>query len=158
LPEIVARLADDLSGMAAVITHPYEHGHPDHDTAALAVALACETLVARGEAPPERLEFASYHLDGNGPVLGRFRPDSGPPDAALVLTPAQLAMKQQALACFRIQAAFIAQFPLTPERLRPAPTYDFTAAPGPALYDQFGWRVSAAAWRAEAKEILEQCL
>src|SRR4051812_4148443 len=44
LDAIVERLAIDLAGCAAVITHAYENGHPDHDTAALAVALACRRL------------------------------------------------------------------------------------------------------------------
>src|SRR4051794_30469789 len=35
LDDIVGRLVVDLGGVDAVITHPYEHGHPDHDTAAL---------------------------------------------------------------------------------------------------------------------------
>ena len=37
LPELANALRHDLAGAAIVITHAYEHGHPDHDTAALAV-------------------------------------------------------------------------------------------------------------------------
>ncbi len=76
LPGIVERLVSDLSGMAAVITHPFEHGHPDHDSTALAVFLACRRIGAKA---PLRLEFASYHLEDEGRVFGRFRPDRGRP-------------------------------------------------------------------------------
>jgi LmbE family N-acetylglucosaminyl deacetylase len=154
LPEIVDRLTSDLSGMAAVITHPFEHGHPDHDTAALAVSLACRRMLARGEAAPLRLEFASYYLSEQGRVFGRFRPDSGPSEVEIVLTPAELVRKQQAIACFKTQAAILGQFSLTLERLRPAPDYDFLTAPGPALYEQLASMITSAQWRAQAEAIL----
>ena len=150
LPEIVERLVADLSGMAAVITHPFEHGHPDHDTAALAVSLACQRL---GEAAPLRLEFASYHLGDEGRVFGRFRPESGPPEVEIVLTPAELARKQQAIACFKTQAAILQQFSLTSERLRLAPDYDFLQPQGPVLYEQLVSMISPAEWRAKAAAV-----
>lgn len=156
LPAIVDRLVADLAGMAAVITHPFEHGHPDHDSAALAVSLACRKLAERGEAAPLRLEFASYHLSGDIPVFLRFRPGSGPAETEIVLTPAQLARKQQAVACFKTQAALLRHFPLASEWLRPAPDYDFRQAPGPALYERFAAMISPAEWHAKADAILKR--
>jgi LmbE family N-acetylglucosaminyl deacetylase len=156
LPEIVDRLITDLSGMVAVITHPFEHGHPDHDATALAVSLACRKLQQRGEPAPLRLEFASYHLDDEGRVFGRFRPESGPPEVEIVLTPAELARKQQAIACFKTQAEMLQQFPLTSERLRPAPDYDFRKAPGPALYEQLDAMITSTEWLAQANAILKR--
>jgi LmbE family N-acetylglucosaminyl deacetylase len=156
LPSIVARLISDLSGMAAVITHPFEHGHPDHDSTALAVSLACRRLTARGDAAPLRLEFASYHLGDQGRVFGRFRPGSGPPEVEIVLTPAELARKQQAIACFKTQAAILERFPLTAEPVRPAPDYDFRKAPGPALYEQLDAMITSAQWLAQADAILRR--
>jgi LmbE family N-acetylglucosaminyl deacetylase len=153
LEAIVERLVADLAGMAAVITHPFEHGHPDHDSTALAVSLACRRL---GVKAPLRLEFPSYHLHDGRRVFARFRPGSGPAETEIALTPAELERKQRALACFKSQAAFLQQFPQAFERLRPAPDYDFTKAPGPALYEQLPVMIAAAEWRARAVEILKQ--
>jgi len=153
LEAIVGRLAVDLSGMAAVITHPFEHGHPDHDSTALAVSLACRRL---GSKAPLRLEFASYHLHEGEKVFARFRRGSGPAEIQIVLTPAERARKQQALACFKSQVDILEQFPQGYERLRAAPDYDFGKAPGPALYEQLPAMITSAEWRAQAEAILKR--
>jgi LmbE family N-acetylglucosaminyl deacetylase len=153
LPGIVDRLVTDLAGMAAVITHPFEHGHPDHDSAALAVSLACRRLGAKA---PLRLEFASYHLHDGERVFARFRQGSGPAETEIVLTPVELARKQQALACFKSQVEILKQFPPGSERLRPAPNYDFSKAPGAALYEQLPAMITASEWRAQAEAILKR--
>jgi LmbE family N-acetylglucosaminyl deacetylase len=153
LETIVDRLVTDLAGMAAVITHPFEHGHPDHDSTALAVSLACRRL---GDKAPLRLEFASYHLHDGVRVFGRFRPGSGPAETEIVLTRAGRERKQRALACFKSQVEILKQFPLDSERLRPAPDYDFRKAPGPALYEQLPAMPSSAEWRAQAEAMLKR--
>jgi LmbE family N-acetylglucosaminyl deacetylase len=153
LPGIVDRLVTDLADMAAVITHPFEHGHPDHDSTALAVSLACRKL---GERAPLRLEFASYHLNDQGRVFGRFCPGSGPAETEIVLTLAELARKRTAIACFKTQVEILRQFPLTAEPVRPAPDYDFGKAPGAALYEQFPAMITASEWRAQAEAILKR--
>jgi len=153
LPDIVDRLVRDLAGVAAVITHPFEHGHPDHDSTALAVSLACGRL---GQGAPLRLEFASYHLNDQGRVFGRFRPGSGPVETEIVLMPAELARKRAAIACFQTQVEILKQFPLTSEPLRPAPDYNFLQAPGPALYEGLDAMPRAAEWRATAEAILKR--
>lgn len=149
LPRIVERLRSDLAGMAAVITHPYEHGHPDHDSAALAVALAAPAL--------PRCECAFYHLGPRGPRFGTFWPDPTSPEWVIALTPDEQAAKADALACFTTQRETLAQFDLSTERIRPAPAYDFTqpAPPGAALYESWGFGENAAAWRARAARLLE---
>jgi LmbE family N-acetylglucosaminyl deacetylase len=139
-----------------VITHPFEHGHPDHDSTALAVSLACRRLQESGDAAPLRLEFASYHLNDEGRVFGRFRPGSGPPEVEIVLTPAELARKRQAIACFKTQTEILQQFPLTAEPLRVAPDYDFRKAPGPALYEGLDAMTTSAEWLAKADAILQR--
>jgi LmbE family N-acetylglucosaminyl deacetylase len=153
--EIAERLAHDLSSVAAVLSHPYEHGHPDHDSVALAVSIACRLREARGQMAPLRLEFASYHLAG-APVFGRFRPHSLHPETAIELTAPELAIKQAAVACFASQAQTLAPFPLSPERLRVAPDYDFTCAPGAALYERWGFEMTAGHWRTAAARVLRQ--
>jgi LmbE family N-acetylglucosaminyl deacetylase len=153
LEEILDRLAVDLLGMAAVITHPFEHGHPDHDSTALAVSLACRRL---GAEAPLRLEFASYHLHDGERVFARFRPVSGSAETEIALSPVERERKQEALACFKSQVEILKQFPQGFERLRPAPDYDFRQAPGPALYEQLPAMITAAAWRAQAAEMLRR--
>ena len=149
LPEIIERLRADLSGMAAVFTHPYEHGHPDHDSAALAVALAAPAL--------PRFECAFYHATDRGSRFGAFWPDAEVAETVLSLRPEEQAAKARAIACFATQRETLAQFDLVAERVRPAPTYDFTrpAPPGAALYERWGFRESAADWRAHAARVLE---
>jgi N-acetylglucosamine malate deacetylase 2 len=154
--EIVARLARDLRGQRAVVTHPYEHGHPDHDAAALTVWLACARLRAEGAEPPERLEFASYHMRGGRPVLAQFWPNPDAPEVELPLTESELARKRAAMDSFDTQKALGGRFPLTPERVRRAPDYDFAAPPPPgeAVYDRWGLEMTSTEWRRLADAVL----
>jgi len=161
LDRIVARLVGDLDGVDAVVTHPYEHGHPDHDTAALAVALACRVRAARGQRVPERIEFASYHLRQGRPLYGVFWPDPERPERRIDLNAAALAQKRGAIDRHASQRAVLEQIPLSPERLRVAPEHDFgaPAPPREGVYDGYGWemtserwrRIAAAAWRRSAQ-------
>lgn len=146
-------LTVDLAGAAAVVTHAYEHGHPDHDTAALAVALACQRL---GAAAPERSEFPGYHLRDGQQVFGTFWPDPRALETSLPLSPAQREKKRAAIRCFASQAAVLSLFPEADERLRPAPPYDFRvpAPPGAAWYDPLGWEVTSIVWRRHADALL----
>jgi LmbE family N-acetylglucosaminyl deacetylase len=141
--ELVGPLARDLAGAAAVITHAYEHGHPDHDTAALAVALARRRL---GGAAPAAFEFAGYHLGAEEPVYGSFWGGGG---IALYPTDREIERKRAALAAYRSQRETLSFFPLAPERFRAAPDYDFgqAAPPRRALYDLYGCEVTAERWR-----------
>lgn len=150
LPAILDVLRAELPRHRAVLTHPYEHGHPDHDTAALAVALATR------EADINYVEFASYHRGPDGDVFGRFWPDLASPEVELPIDAAALERKAAALSCFRTQQGTLALLPLAPERLRRAPAYDFAAAapPGEAWYDRFGWATTAERWRSEVAELL----
>jgi len=153
LSETVACLQADLAGAAYVVTHPYEHGHPDHDTAALAVALATSRL---GSAAPERFEFASYHLAEGKVRLGEFWPAPGYAETVLPLSEAELAQKRAAMARFETQKALGSGFPLSPERFRKAPNYDFAipAPPGRAVYEQWGIGGSLAEWGRHADAVL----
>lgn len=143
LPALIERLTDDLAGQAAVITHPYEGGHPDHDGAAFAVQAACMRL---GDAAPLRLEFAGYHLGPNEPATGVFFEGGG---VVCTADDADRGRKRAALAAYPSQADVLALFPEADERLRLAPTYDFARppAPGRALYDRYGWALNSARWR-----------
>lgn len=149
LPEIVERLTGVLCGASLVITHPYEHGHPDHDSAAVAVQLSCAALRRRDGVAPARWEFASYHRQDGDTVIGRFFHDETHPEVPLIPSAEAIERKAVARDCFRTQSAIIHGFPLAPEYLRLAPDYDFSrpARPGEAVYDSFGWPLTAERWR-----------
>ena len=150
---IIDRLAADLAGAAAVLTHAYEHGHPDHDTAALAVALACRRLVRDAR---WRFEFPGYYMRDGKAVYGAFWPDPQAPETVLPLTPRAREVKRAALKCSASQAQTLALFPLEDERLRPAPCYDF-AAPAPpreAWYIPLNWEMTLRVWRKHAEAVL----
>lgn len=157
LCELTSLLVEELRATAAVITHSYEGGHPDHDTCAFVVQCACERLRRSGHTAPARLEIPSYHAGCGRWATGVFWPAAGCPEKIIPLDPRQLARKRAALAEFATQQDVIAAFPLDPERLRPAPSYDFgrPPPPGEVLYDRFGWRVTGESWRDQARAALQ---
>ena len=149
LPELARRLAADLAGQAAVVTHAYEGGHPDHDACALAVARTCTAL---GPDAPAAYEFAGYFgvagvLHGNA-----FHPDPARAETTWELTAAERARKAAAFAAHASQRRILDNFPPGREALRAAPAYDFTdpPPPGEAHYDRYGWPLTSAAWRERA--------
>lgn len=156
LTGLTAIMEEELRTAAVVITHPYEGGHPDHDACAFIVQCACERLSRSGRPGPVRLEFASYHARGGRWATGVFWPAPGCPETAIELDARQLARKRAALAEFTTQQVIIAAFPVSPERLRKAPHYDFTRPPPPGetLYDRFQWPVTGESWRARAAAAL----
>jgi LmbE family N-acetylglucosaminyl deacetylase len=143
LPELIAGLRADLLGMRVAVTHPYEGGHPDHDAAAFAVRTAFSGEV---------VEFACYHLAEGGRVYGRFWPDEHSPEHVRVLDDAERQRVNGAIAAHRTQAEVIGGWRPAVERWRTAPAYDFSAPPpsGRALYDEWGWELTSAKWRALA--------
>lgn len=157
LSEIVARLRDDLAGTAFVLTHAYEHGHPDHDTAALAVHAAC-ALLAGSRARPSVIEFPSYHLRRDGPHFGAFWPDRRRREWIAALDVRERERKARALACFASQRGMLRNFSVDTERFRRTPAYDFREpAPPPfAWYDQREWPIDSRGWRESARQGLMQ--
>jgi N-acetylglucosamine malate deacetylase 2 len=138
---------------AAILTHPYEGGHPDHDATAFAVHAAC----ARVASPPEVFEFTSYHsgADAAAMEVGQFLPNSdhGEP---VVLPEESRDVKCRMISCFASQLHMLRHFPVDVERYRPAPAYDFTSAPhaGRLFYENFDWGVTGERWRRLAGEAL----
>ncbi len=129
-------------GAVAVLTHPYEGGHPDHDATA---------FIAHHSGLPV-LEFASYHADGDGMAIGRFLPGSAP--VTLVLASPERARKRAMLDAFETQAATLQPFGVDQEIFRAAPDYDFTSAPhaGALHYERYQWGMTGERWRALAGE------
>jgi N-acetylglucosamine malate deacetylase 2 len=157
LPSLARRLSALVRELrpAALITHAYEGGHPDHDSAALACQVAVESLPAAGR--PARLEFAGYNAVDGTLRWGAF----ADADAAvtLELTPEEQRRKGAMLACFVTQAAVLAPLPRTFERLRRAPVYDFAKPPhpGPLWYERMSWGVDGARWRTAARKAVDAC-
>jgi LmbE family N-acetylglucosaminyl deacetylase len=153
---LAERLARDLAGMAAIVTHPYEGGHPDHDAAALAARLAADRIGTLTGTTPALVEFTCYHIEGGERRFGRFWPDAGSPEQVRPLDAADRARADRAITAHHSQAAMIGGWRPEAERWRAAPTYDFTAPPPPgtSLYDGFGWAMTSARWRRHAAEEL----
>lgn len=149
LDGLAPRLVRDLAGRAAVVTHAYEGGHPDHDAAALAVVHACDALGAQA---PRRFEFAGYFGVGGTLSGNRFHADPQRPETAWTLTPAERDRKARAFDAHASQRWILDNFPPGREALRPAPAYDFSRPPPPgeAHYDRYGWPLTSARWRARA--------
>jgi LmbE family N-acetylglucosaminyl deacetylase len=139
-----------------VVTHPYEGGHPDHDTAAFSVALALKRLGAQ-DAPI--IEFASYH-NGNPMGLatmraGEFLQNSSEIET-VTLSVESCARKAEMLRCFESQQDMLINFPVGVERFRYAPSYDFTRPPhdGRLFYEEQNWGVSGKEWCRLARQAL----
>ncbi len=153
LAPIIDQLAADLADAAAVITHPYEGGHPDHDAAAYTVRAAVDRLARAGSAPAV-VEFACYHAIDGQRRFGEFWPDPGSPEQTRVLDAKDHERVGAAILAHHTQAMVIGGWRPQVERWRAAPAYDFTASPPPGwcLYDSLGWAMNSARWRALAQD------
>jgi LmbE family N-acetylglucosaminyl deacetylase len=149
-----------------VLTHPYEGGHPDHDSAAFAVHAACALYAGRGagengtryaesSAPPLIVEFTSYHAGSEGMVTSRFLDGRGV--RTLRLSEGECALKRRMLDCYATQHRVLSWFTFETESFRPAPRYDFTAPPhqGRLWYEWFDWGMAGERWRRNAQNALE---
>jgi thioesterase domain-containing protein len=133
-------------GIEMVLTHPFEGGHPDHDAAAFSVWAAASLMVRAGDTAPDIGEMAFYHARADGIVRQRFPESPGSAEFALILDEAAWARKSRMLASFKTQHGTLTEFDSRIERLRLAPSYDFTASRhGPLLHDGDEWRQAAQA-------------
>jgi N-acetylglucosamine malate deacetylase 2 len=140
-----------------LITHAYEGGHPDHDSAALLAAAASNGLRGQGRATPELLEMTSYHARNGRCCNSEFLPQSAsqpgsPGDLVIQLSPEEAARKAGMMNCYQSQQRILEAFPIGPERLRIAPDYDFGRPPhsGSLWYECMGWPTTGERWRALA--------
>ncbi len=161
LTRLLRALIADLRPRA-IYTHPYEGGHPDHDSTAFCVHAALRLLRREGFPVPILLEFTSYH---NGSPqqrsawmkTGQFL-NAGVPYEVLFLDPPSAARKRRMLDCFESQREVVALFPTNVEHTRIAPTYDFTRPPHPGVlfYEAQNWGVTGEQWRRLARESLHE--
>lgn len=155
----LARIAREVAALvaavrpAAVITHAYEGGHPDHDATAFAVHAALRRM---GCPAPALLEMAGYHAGRQGMETCRFLPTAEDRAVRLAVSPAAREIKQRMIACFATQKSVLAAFPMEAEMLRPAPRHDFTQAPHPGRlhYEKHPWGMTGEAFRENAAKAL----
>ncbi|HZP63035.1 MAG TPA: PIG-L family deacetylase [Terriglobales bacterium] len=156
LPALVAAFVEVVSEIQPdiIITHPYEGGHPDHDAAALIAWIAVRDDVLRWQ--PEILEMTSYHLRDGRCVSGEFLPGTGGEELTLCLSPEERSRKERMIASHHSQRFVLQRFSLDTERLRPAPSYDFTQPPHPGKlwYECLGWPMTGEQWRELAAAAL----
>lgn len=137
-----------------VITHPYEGGHPDHDSAAFATNAAVRLLERNGFAPPSVFEMALHpSQDGRERVLD-FLPSAGRETTTLTLDAKAYALKRRMFECFATQRESLKSNPLGPEKFRRPPAYDFLAAPqlGKLNYENFHGGITRDEWLALARQ------
>jgi N-acetylglucosamine malate deacetylase 2 len=142
LMEVFARLKPD-----AVLTQPYEGGHPDHDSTAFAV----HRCLGRSGA---LFEMTSYHSRDASLETGVFLPNGETP-ALRELREEDRARKRKMLACFKSQQSVLRDFPVVPEQFRRAPEYDFTQPPheGKLHYERLPWGITGQRWRELASRL-----
>lgn len=127
----------------AVLTHPYEGGHPDHDSCAFAVMRAVSQIA--NDRRPTIVEAAFYHADGDGIETSCFlRSAEERRTIKRFLKPEEQQMKRQLLQCFPSQSGMLQNFGTQCEQFRVAPEYDFTKPPhtGKLFYERFHWKLT----------------
>ncbi len=145
-----------------ILTHPYEGGHPDHDSTAFAVHAACRILRQLIGCSPAIAEMAFYHRRESRMVVGEFLTPAGQDSTECVqilrLDPSAQRLKQQMFACHASQTATLQNFDLEKEWFRPAPEYDFQQAPhdGSLLYEWYDWGMTGERWRDLAQAAYTQ--
>jgi LmbE family N-acetylglucosaminyl deacetylase len=144
---------------AAVITHAFEGGHPDHD----ALALVLASVIRRWRGPqghsPVLVEFAGYWEDGSGSLAtNRFAPPQTGAERQLRMSTQVRRRKKDLLGCYRTQQHALQAFDTREEWIRPAPDYDFRVPPnlGRVWYDQFEWSVRSDLWMQLAAAYLDR--
>jgi LmbE family N-acetylglucosaminyl deacetylase len=160
LPELARRLISLFRGLRpdSVLAPPYEGGHPDHDSVAMAVQAAARVVTRETGRGPRILEYTLYHAWEGRMRTGEFLPCDGAAVANLPLDPASRVLKCRMLACFTTQRQMLDHFTTEVERFRPAPPYDFTAPPhdGQLHYETFDCGVTGHEWRRNAREALRR--
>ncbi|MCC6128938.1 MAG: PIG-L family deacetylase [Acidobacteria bacterium] len=158
LGAIIGELSCELSRLRpeAIVTHPYEGGHPDHDAVAFCVREALTQLHLSPE--PPLIEMTSYHLGPGGRLLaGEFLPavDSRRCEPVRrTLDDEEAGLKKQMFDAFSSQKSVLDLLYSDVEMFRLAPCYDFTRPPhdGTVFYETLGWPATAAEFCRLARE------
>jgi LmbE family N-acetylglucosaminyl deacetylase len=174
IPELIYGFANLLKkiGPEVVITHPYEGGHPDHDSASLIAQLALSLL----DRKPQLVEMTSYRAEQDKCVTGKFLESQGwspgvdtrsyanflgrgdSRSSASTLAPKTVTIdlpdddrqrKKRMFDAYTSQHLVLKDFSTERELFRPAPKYDFSQPPheGKLWYECMGWPMTGKRWR-----------
>ena len=157
VPLLTARLTKVLLEVRPeiLVTHPYEGGHPDHDTASLVAKLATRRLPPPA---PEIIEMTSYHARDGRCITGEFLEAESDRHLTVAISGTQRKRKQQMLAAHASQRVVLASFPTDRELFRAAPCYDYSQPPhgGSLWYERLGWPMKGERWRQFAISALSE--
>src|SRR6266404_5303516 len=146
MPSLAAKLADLLRQRTpqVLVTHPYEGGHPDHDSASLIAWLA---VSQPAESHPQILEMTSYHANDGQCVTGEFLNPT--PELVIEFSEIDQKRKRKMLDGYASQRLLLESFGTDRERYRKAPEYDFSQSPheGKLWYECMGWPMTGERWR-----------
>ena len=153
MPQVVCALEQlfEKRGIAVVLTHAYEGGHPDHD----AVGCCVQVAASRAGRAIGIIEMPYYRLGRSGEEIQNFPAGSG--TLRVLLTETERAIKRSMIEAHRTQKDVLAAFSLDREQFRVAPQHDFSKPPngGRVLYDARPWGLTSVEWLACAKAVLE---
>lgn len=137
-----------------LITHPYEGGHPDHDSAALIARLATASM--EPEQRPLLVEMTSYHVRNSQCVNGVFLNPQLEQELCIDLSPTERERKLSMFAAYASQKLVLSSFGVDCECFRNAPHYDFSRPPheGKLWYECMGWEMTGEHWRALAAQCM----
>lgn len=162
MAEVALRLTELFrrENIAAVFTHTYDGGHPDHEAVGFAVHAAAHLLERAGSTPPALVEFPLYHLR-DGQVIGQEfprLPEYAGRELVLELDDERMQTKLKMLAAHVTQRRMLSSFRSTIERFRAAPRYDYASLPngGELLYERYGWGLSGQAWLVQTQAAREE--
>ncbi len=149
LANVISRFCQLLTQIRpdAVVTHPYEGGHPDHDSAAFVASQAIASM--EGRPVPLLTEMTSYHADNGQCVTGEFLDSDPSAELCFELSDADRDRKSRMFSAYDSQRLVLKTFRVDRELLRVAPAYDFTRAPheGKLWYECMGWPMTGVRWR-----------
>jgi LmbE family N-acetylglucosaminyl deacetylase len=135
-----------------LLTHPYEGGHPDHDSTALIARLTCDQLAAG----PLLVEMTSYHARDGRCMTGEFLNSDASSELVCDFSRQEVARKEKMFDAYVSQRLLLGSFGIERERFRLAPRYDFTKPPHPGKlwYECLGWPMSGERWRELAAFVI----
>jgi len=147
LAKLIAEMRPEI-----VITHAYEGGHPDHDSAAVVARSAISSL----ETLPLVLEMTSYHARDGRCVTGEFLVSDPTSKLCFELSNGDRDRKRRMMDAYASQRLVLENFPIDCECVRLAPEYKFSEPPhsGKLWYECMGWPMTGARWRELATSAL----
>jgi len=145
LAEHFSKLMTDMCP-AVVVTHAYEGGHPDHDSAALVARMA---VLLDKQNKPVLLEMTSYHAHDGRCVTGKFLRPGSMPEVCFELSRSDQERKRKMMEAHATQRLVLENFPVDQEFLRIAPDYNFSEPPheGFLWYECMCWPMTGVRWR-----------